>query len=154
MQPVMVRKFKTLAVICCFFSLAGVIYQLVDLKYIDYKSIAIFMIKNRINEKRSAYMKEFGVVPQFKAGVHYGKVTSAQIGDIKREIIYNGDVLNTTARIQEQCNKVKRELLTSGSLLERLDLSYRWEAEKIETVKLRGKESYVELYSVNCDSHG
>ena len=113
-----------------------------------------FMIKKRINEKRSAYMKEFGVVPQFKAGVHYGKVTSAQIGDIKREIIYNGDVLNTTARIQEQCNKVERELLTSGSLLERLDLSYQSEAEKIDTVKLRGKESFVELYSVNFDSRG
>ena len=31
-------------------------------------------------------------IPDFKAGLHFGEVISAQIGDIKREIIYNGDV--------------------------------------------------------------
>jgi len=41
-------------------------------------------------------------------------VICAQIGDIKREIVYNGDVLNTTARIEEQCNKYDSELIISG----------------------------------------
>ena len=73
---------------------------------------------------------------------------SAQIGDIKREIIYNGDVLNTSARIQEQCNKFNRELLISGILLNQLDIKNEYRAEKIDTVKLRGKETYLELFSL------
>jgi adenylate cyclase len=108
-----------------------------------------FMIKKRVNENRNMYLRKYGVVPEFKAGVHYGKVISGQIGDIKREVIYNGDVLNTTARIQEQCNKFERELLTSGRLLDQLDLANLFKAEKIDTAKLRGKESNVEIYSVN-----
>lgn len=73
---------------------------------------------------------------------------SAQIGDIKREIVYNGDVLNTSARIQEQCNKVNRELLISGTLLNQLNIKKEYRAEKMDTVKLRGKESSIELYSM------
>ena len=73
---------------------------------------------------------------------------SAQIGDIKREIVYNGDVLNTSARIQEQCNVVERELLISGSLLNQLDINNEYRAEKIDIVKLRGKDSSIELFSL------
>jgi adenylate cyclase len=47
----------------------------------------------------------------FKAGLYFGKVVSAQIGDLKREIVYNGDVLNTTARIQAECNTYQRDCL-------------------------------------------
>ncbi len=107
-----------------------------------------FMIKKNVNENRNTYIQKYGFAPEFKAGVHSGKVISAQIGDIKREVIYNGDVLNTTARIQEQCNKFERELLASGNLLDQLDLTNLFKAEKIDTAKLRGKESNVEIYSV------
>ena len=71
-----------------------------------------------------------------------------QIGDIKREIVYNGDVLNTSARIQEQCNILKHELLLSGNLLEQLDIENEYRAEKLDTIKLRGKESSIDLYSL------
>ena len=73
---------------------------------------------------------------------------SAQIGDIKREIIYNGDVLNTSAGIQEQCNVFKRELLISGILLKKLNIENEYRSEKVDTIKLRGKENAIELYSL------
>ena len=51
-------------------------------------------------------MNNFGLLPEFKAGFHLGKVTTGEIGVIKKEIIFTGDVLNTTARIQGLCNTV------------------------------------------------
>jgi len=39
MQPDLVRKFKTLALICFFTSFAGVIYQLIDDDRLDYSSV-------------------------------------------------------------------------------------------------------------------
>ena len=107
-----------------------------------------FKIKEKIYDRRKYYREKYGGIPEFKAGLHYGEVISAQIGDIKREIIYNGDVLNTSARIQEQCNKLNRKLLISGTLLEKLDIRNEYNAEKIDTIKLRGKEHAVELYSL------
>ena len=107
-----------------------------------------FEIQEKVYANRKYYRSKYGVIPEFKAGVHIGEVISAQIGDIKREIVYNGDVLNTSARIQEQCNIVKHELLLSGILLEQLDIENEYRAEKLDTIKLRGKESSIDLYSL------
>jgi adenylate cyclase len=107
-----------------------------------------FMFQQRLLNNSERYFREFGVKPEFKAGLHYGKVVSAQIGDLKREIVYNGDVLNTTARIQSQCNIYQRSFLVSGSLMDRLKQLEGFKWEKIDAVKLRGKETEVELFSV------
>ncbi len=107
-----------------------------------------YKIQERMNENRKYYKDKYGEVPEFKAGLHYGRVISAQIGDIKREIIYNGDVLNTSARIQEQCNKFDKKLLVSGKLLSLLNIRNEFLIEKLETVKLRGKKNGVELFSL------
>lgn len=107
-----------------------------------------FMFQERLEKNSESYLKNFGVRPQFKAGLHFGKVISAQIGDLKREIVYNGDVVNTTARIQSECNTYQRDCLVSGALMDRLKNmnGFRW--EKIGAVTFRGKETQVELYSV------
>ena len=107
-----------------------------------------FLIKKKVDENRENYMREYGVVPQFKAGVHFGKVIVGQIGDLKREIVYNGDVLNTTSRIQDLCNKYNHELLISRRLLSRLKLTSEYEQEYLGKVKLRGKEKDIHIYGV------
>jgi adenylate cyclase len=88
------------------------------------------------------------VRPEFKAGLHFGKVISAQIGDLKKEIVYNGDVLNTTARIQHECNKYQRDFLVSGTLMQQLSSKNAFQWERVDSVILRGKETAVELFGV------
>jgi len=107
-----------------------------------------FMFQESLRRNSDRYLKNFGVRPEFKAGLHFGKVVSAQIGDLKREIVYNGDVLNTTARIQNECNKYQRDCLVSGTLMQRLKQMNGFKWERIDAVTLRGKETEVELFSV------
>ena len=107
-----------------------------------------FMFQESLLRNSENYLKNFGVKPEFKAGLHFGKVVSAQIGDLKREIVYNGDVLNTTARIQNECNKYQRNCLVSGTLMNRLKQINGFQWERIDAVTLRGKETEVELFSV------
>jgi adenylate cyclase len=116
---------------------------------VDSNCLKIFFeIREKVYANRKYYRSKYGAIPEFKAGVHIGEVISAQIGDIKREIVYNGDVLNTSARIQEQCNVLKHELLLSGNLLKKLDIENEYIAEKLDTIKLRGKENLIEIYSL------
>ncbi len=107
-----------------------------------------FSIKENVEKNRDNYLKKYSVVPQFKAGLHFGNVIVGQIGDLKREIVYNGDVLNTTARIQELCNEYNRELLISRKLLARLNLSNAYKQEYHGKVMLRGKETETHIYSI------
>lgn len=110
---------------------------------------AFFLFQKRLMRNEAHYLKAFGLKPEFKAGLHFGKVISAQIGDLKREIVYNGDVLNTASRIQNECNKYDRDLLISGSLMKLLEQHPGFEWEWIDTVMLKGKETEVDLYSVS-----
>jgi adenylate cyclase len=114
------------------------------------KAFFLFQEKLRINSEN--YRRNFGVVPSFKAGLHSGTVISAQIGDLKREIVYNGDVLNTASRIQNECNTYQKDCLISGTLRDSLRHLNGFVWEKINTVTLRGKETEVELFSV-VNSH-
>jgi len=107
-----------------------------------------FMFRESLLRNSENYLKNFGVKPEFKAGLHFGKVVSAQIGDLKRGIVYNGDVLNTTSRIQNECNKYQRDCLVSGTLMNRLKEINDFQWERLDAVILRGKETEVELFSV------
>jgi adenylate cyclase len=107
-----------------------------------------FEIQKHLEGHREAYEREYGLMPEFKAGAHWGDVISAQIGDLKREIVYNGDVLNTTARIQSVCNQLGRQLLASAELVDALDLESRYDVEMLGEVELKGKERGVALCAI------
>ena len=94
------------------------------------------------------YLRKYGVQPVFKAGVHLGKVIVAEVGLIKREIAYHGDVLNTTARIQSRCNELKQQLLVSDDLLHCLRPDDRIQSHPLGEELLKGKEQKVTIYGV------
>ncbi len=104
-----------------------------------------FDIDSTIQKKRQRYLDQFGVVPEYKAGVHLGEVMTAEIGDLKKGLVFNGDVLNTGARIQGECARLGRRLLSSADLFERLTLPDGWAAEQMGAVTLRGKSEALEL---------
>jgi adenylate cyclase len=111
-------------------------------------------IQQRLMDKASYYRKTYdGIVPEFKAGLHYGFVMVGEIGIVKRDIAYSGDVLNTTARIQSKCNELGVNILISKYLLDKLEsLSIPFEPTKIREMKLRGKKEAVMLYTVHMNS--
>jgi adenylate cyclase len=109
---------------------------------------AFFMFRDNLAKKSGNFFRNFGVKPEFKAGMHFGKVVSAQIGDLKKEIVYNGDVLNTTARIRSECNTYGKDFLVSGKLVAQLRPMNGFSWERLDMVTLRGKETEVELFSV------
>jgi len=106
-----------------------------------------FAMQKALNEQASHYMMEYGASPTFKAGIHSGKVTAGEIGTLKKEIFFTGDVLNVTARIQGMCNKYGETLLISGDLLpilEDKDLT----TKSLGKIQLKGREKQLELYAV------
>lgn len=94
------------------------------------------------------YEEKYGVRPELKAGIHHGSVTAGEVGVIKKDIVFTGDVLNTTARIQEQCNQHGVNVLMSGdtmSLLNKNDLR----VQEMGSFELRGKSKTVNLVTVS-----
>ena len=107
-----------------------------------------FEIQKAVNERRAYFESKFGVVPVFKAGLHYGHVMAGEIGLVKRDIAFSGDVLNTTARIQSKCNELGVDILLSKYLLDRMRLSAGFNLKEMGNMELRGKQQKMMLYTV------
>ena len=76
-----------------------------------------FDFEKNLRRHTKYYKKKYGLVPEFKAGIHAGEIIIAEVGTVKKELAYHGDVINTTARIQSQCNDYNESLLISEELL-------------------------------------
>jgi len=108
-----------------------------------------FAMKECLLEKSASYKEKYGLSPQFKAGLHCGKVTTGEIGVLKKEIIFTGDVLNTTARIEGLCNQYNVDILLSSLLTEKLDLNAYYKVDSVGKNTLRGKYEQFELFTLN-----
>jgi adenylate cyclase len=109
---------------------------------------AFFAFENKLLRRKEFYEKQFNTFPEFKGGMDMGLVTVAEIGDIKRDIAYHGDVLNTASRIQHQCNKLNKKLLISKNLECKIEQLNGFDKEFIGEIQLRGKEHTTEVYSL------
>ena len=114
--------------------------------------LAFFEYNLLLKSKSDYYQKTYGVIPEFKAGVNIGAVTVTEVGDIKRDLAFLGDTMNTAARIESECNKHNTSLLISELLHQRLPASNRITRTLVDQLVLRGKTQTIGMYSVLYES--
>lgn len=101
---------------------------------------------SRLEDKEQMYQRKFGITPKFKASLNEGLVTVAEIGRIKTEIAYHGDVLSTAARVRDLCNGYKADLLVTQSFFDQLPFSFQKNFTAVGATILRGKKKAVAIY--------
>jgi len=109
-----------------------------------------FYAKDKILEKKDYYTNKYGIIPQFKAGIHYGKVVVSEIGGTKQEIAYHGDTINTAARIRSTCHTLNSELLISAELLSLLhNIDVEFDVNSVGISNFKGKKNVIGLFSIS-----
>tara|TARA_R110002072_G_scaffold106447_2_gene232473 strand:+ start:17230 stop:18339 length:1110 start_codon:yes stop_codon:yes gene_type:complete len=111
-----------------------------------------FDMKTALHKKSGFYIKKYGIAPQFKAGMHCGTVTTGEIGALKKDIFFTGDVLNTTARILGLCTKYESDLLLSKTVANHLSLHTRFLVKDLGTSQLKGKANAVAIVSLSKET--
>ena len=112
-----------------------------------------YRMKNLLHARAERYKERFGVVPDFKVGYHCGEVMVGELGVIKRDIAFSGDVLNTAARIQAQCNALDVDILASATFVDLMgDLPDELKAISLGNFPLKGKKEEVALFTFRNDN--
>ncbi|MEO7961370.1 MAG: adenylate/guanylate cyclase domain-containing protein [Ginsengibacter sp.] len=110
---------------------------------------AFWSFHNKLLSKADYYTSNYGVVPEFKAGMSIGMVTVVEIGDFKKEIAYHGNVLNTTSRVVDLCNFFGEKLLITKKVYDELmSEKPHYIFQKVTETKLRGKSELTEVFSI------
>lgn len=108
---------------------------------------ALIEARKSLNRNLNSFLRKYGVVPEFKAGIHVGEVTIGEIGIIKKDLVMSGDTMNTTARIRTACNELNQKFIISKDFLEQIKLK-DWQAEGLGPIDLKGRNHSIELFSL------
>ncbi|WP_430408382.1 adenylate/guanylate cyclase domain-containing protein [Kordia sp.] len=107
-----------------------------------------FAFQDKLKSRSNHYTEKYGLLPEFKAGIHGGTLMVTEVGSVKKELAYHGDVINTTARIQSECNTYKASVLISEELLSDMNLTELYTTQRIDNLLLKGKAKTISIYSI------
>ncbi len=107
-----------------------------------------FAMQAALEKHTQRYEKVFGHIPQFKAGMHLGTVMTGEVGALKQEVVFTGDVLNTAARIQGLSKAMGDTLLVSDALIAALGWETLAEDQYLGPMELRGKNATIGVYGL------
>jgi adenylate cyclase len=108
---------------------------------------ALIEARKLLQKNGERFRRKYGVIPEFRVGIHAGEVTIGEIGVIKKDLAMSGDTMNTTARIRSACSELNQKFIVSKDFMDAVDLK-QWQAESLGMVDLKGKASGVELFAL------
>jgi adenylate cyclase len=112
-----------------------------------------FAIERALVSASPDFLRDFGVVPRVRGAPHAGPVIVGEVGGRKRDIVFHGDVLNTTARLEQVARERDRRLVASATALERCGDISAYALEDLGAHVLRGRATPVAVYAVARNGH-
>lgn len=109
-------------------------------------------ILDSIEESKESFLEEYGTAPQLRIALHGGQVVAGEISGVKREIVFSGDAINTTARIQSIASELDERLVISSELLEATGLPKQILAEELGSYRLKGRAEATALLAITSQS--
>ncbi|OQP66994.1 hypothetical protein A3860_01145 [Niastella vici] len=108
---------------------------------------ALLDCKRILARNKNYFKRQYGVVPEFRAGIHTGEITIGEIGVIKKDLAMSGDTMNTAARLRSATSELNQTVIISKDFATQTNLK-NWESINLGLVDLKGKESAMELFAL------
>jgi adenylate cyclase len=108
---------------------------------------ALLDCKRILQRNKNYFKKQYGVIPEFRAGIHTGEVTIGEIGVIKKDLAMSGDTMNTAARLRSATSEMDEKVIISKDFAAQTNLK-NWNAVNLGLVDLKGKDAAMELFAL------
>ena len=108
-----------------------------------------YYYEEELSKYKGYFEKKYQLFPVFAASINSGEVMATEVGEIKKELAFHGDVLNTAARIQKQCKKYRNYILVTRDFAAKLiKAKTKYKLKYVDIVKFIGKERVVKIYGI------
>jgi len=108
---------------------------------------ALLDSKRLLQRNKNYFKRQYGIIPEFRAGIHTGEITIGEIGIIKKDLAMSGDTMNTAARLRSATSEFNQKVIISKDFAAQTNLK-NWEPINLGMVDLKGKESAMELFAL------
>ncbi|MHB8270126.1 adenylate/guanylate cyclase domain-containing protein [Bradyrhizobium sp.] len=118
---------------------------------IDCRPLRCFVaMRDELLRAASQFEHEFGASPRIRGSLHFGPVIVGEIGDIKRAIVFNGDVMNTGARLEELSRGVEGGFLASRAAMARFNSAPPFAVRDLGQLPIRGRADGIEVVGLDA----
>ncbi len=108
----------------------------------------LFAIVAALEEASAEFERDFGSAPKLRAALHAGEVVSGEVGGSRRSIVFHGDVMNATSRIENLTRELGHSFLVSEDALARMEGVEGYALTDLGPQALRGKQGSVRVFAV------
>jgi adenylate cyclase len=118
---------------------------------VDCRPLRCFIaMREELSKEASQFEREFAAVPRIRGSLHFGPVIIGEIGDIKRAIVFNGDVMNTAARLEELSRGVEGGFLVSRAAMERFGSKPPFTVRDLGRMSIRGRAEGIDVAGLDA----
>ena len=107
-----------------------------------------FAIERALAEAEVEFTEEFGAMPRLRAALHAGSVITGEVGGSRRAIVFHGDVMNTTSRLENATRELGRPFLVSEEAMNRMDSKAAYRSVDLGPQQMRGRVAPLRVYAV------
>jgi adenylate cyclase len=94
------------------------------------------------------FRERFGTVPELRGALHVGEVVAGEVGEQRRAIVFHGDVLNATARLEQATRELGRRFIVSADALKALGPVAEVDVHDLGLLALRGRKAPMHAWAV------
>jgi adenylate cyclase len=118
---------------------------------VECRPLRCFMaMRDELARAAGQLQREFGVVPRIRGSLHFGSVIVGEIGDLKRAIVFNGDVMNTAARLEELSRDVDGGFLASRAAMQRFNSVPPFAVRDLGRLPIRGRVEGIDVVGIGA----
>jgi len=122
-----------------------------ELGAVECRPLRCFMaMRGALAEAAGQFEREFGAAPTIRGSLHFGKVIIGEIGDVKRAIVFNGDVMNTAARLEEASRQVDGGFIASRPAMERFNSAPPFALRDLGQLPIRGRADGIDVLGIDA----
>ncbi len=120
---------------------------------VDCRPLRCFMaMRDELSLETSQLEREFGAVPRVRGSLHFGAVIVGEIGDIKRAIVFNGDVMNTAARLEELSRGIEGGFLASRAAMDQFRSALPVKVRDLGQLPIRGRADAIDVVGLDIST--
>jgi adenylate cyclase len=118
---------------------------------VDCRPLRCFVaMRDELSRASSQLEREFGAAPRIRGSLHFGPVIVGEIGDVKRAIVFNGDVMNTAARLEELSRNVDGGFLASRAAMDRFASNPPFAVRDLGRLPIRGRADGIDVVGIGA----
>jgi adenylate cyclase len=120
---------------------------------VDCRPLRCFVaMREELSRASGQFEREFGTVPRIRGSLHFGPVIVGEIGDVKRAIVFNGDVMNTAARLEELSRNVDGGFLASRAAMQRFSSAPPFAVRDLGRLPIRGRVDGIDVVGIEAQT--